>query len=193
MKRRAGVIGICLDCGKSFTPFRRILMRCDECRLVTCPGCGTVFRRDRPGERYCTNECRKAGKPKITCAHCGKVVTVYRYRADRAQYCSISCGRVVVSRAIWAVAGPERRQQAADHIAAIGRARGQPRPNCLDCGVQLKTLRAKRCHACVNLASPRGVALRPPESLADGWYARKRAAGYRTDIERIVEQRLIEL
>ena len=67
---------------------------------MTCEHCGTEFAAHKPGQRYCTERCRKAaenrrrknkyrqGHLEKNCLICGKVFTVV-HNADK--FCSAVC------------------------------------------------------------------------------------------------------
>ena len=48
---------ICITCGISFLPSQGGQMRCDACRMATCPQCKENFITSVRGRKYCSRKC----------------------------------------------------------------------------------------------------------------------------------------
>lgn len=47
----------CIICGTSFLPSQGGQLRCDACRIATCPQCGENFITSVRGRKYCSRKC----------------------------------------------------------------------------------------------------------------------------------------
>lgn len=164
----------CQGCGKLYLPSTSTWgiycsMECRQKRVEKqCTHCGKTFsvRASKAHKfNYCSLTCRRAARPIVTCVQCGKQFLTFRARATIARYCSKQCEHNA-------------------HHATI---------TCAYCGKD-RTVKKYRIAEGVRCCSNRcAVLLRMRDGFEPGYIGNKRRTGYRTDIEAMTEQVLIEL